>query len=288
MHCHTKEGSLDSRVSVREFVHKFMALGFDGFMISDHNSYKGCKAWDAIKDDPRYRNFCVIRGIEYDTKDAGHILVIMPDGLYLRILSIRGMRCSKLIKIVHFFGGILGPAHPFGVASSSLMGFKNMNMRLMRKFDFIETFNTCESPESNRRAAILAEDCGVPTFAGSDSHVSEYIGMACTEIDADIRCNNDLIAAVKSGTKITAGGTERGESKKAKKKEHWIGILSFKLYNRGIAKLISPYRKIKRRTLLRPIVHNNARHIRRKKNTDIRKYVVRSRYNNDSNKKMSG
>ena len=163
-----------------------------------------------------------------------------------------------------------------------------MNMRLMRKFDFIETFNTCESPESNRRAAILAEDCGVPTFAGSDSHVSEYIGMACTEIDADIRCNNDLIAAVKSGTKITAGGTERGESKKAKKKEHWIGILSFKLYNRGIAKLISPYRKIKRRTLLRPIVHNNVRHIRRKKNTDIRKYVVRSRYNNDSNKKMSG
>lgn len=265
-----------------------MALSFDGFMISDHNSYKGCKAWDAIKDDPRYRNFCVIRGIEYDTKDAGHILVIMPDGLYLRILSIRGMRCSKLIKIVHFFGGILGPAHPFGVASSSLMGFKNMNMRLMRKFDFIETFNTCESPESNRRAVILAEDCGVPTFAGSDSHVSEYIGMACTEIDADIRCNNDLIAAVKSGTKITAGGTERGESKKAKKKEHWIGILSFKLYNRGIAKLISPYRKIKRRTLLRPIVHNNVRHIRRKKNTDIRKYVVRNRYNNDSNKKMSG
>ena len=288
LHCHTKEGSLDSRVSVREFVHKFMALGFDGFMISDHNSYKGCKAWDAIKDDPRYRNFCVIKGIEYDTKDAGHILVIMPDGLYLRILSIRGMRCSKLIKIVHFFGGILGPAHPFGVASSSLMGFKNMNMRLMRKFDFIETFNTCESPESNRRAVILAEDCGVPTFAGSDSHVSEYIGMACTEIDADIHCNNDLIAAVKSGTKITAGGTERGESKKAKKKEHWIGILSFKLYNRGIAKLISPYRKIKRRTLLRPIVHNNVRHIRRKKNTDIRKYVVRSRYNNDSNKKMSG
>ena len=96
----------------------------------------------------------------------------------------------------------------------------------------------------------------ISTFAGSDSHVSEYIGMACTEIDADIRCNNDLIAAVKSGTKITAGGTERGESKKAKKKEHWIGILSFKLYNRGIAKLISPYRKIKRRTLLRPIVHN--------------------------------
>ena len=41
LHCHTKEGSLDSKVSVREFADKFMKLGFDGFMISDHNSYKG-------------------------------------------------------------------------------------------------------------------------------------------------------------------------------------------------------------------------------------------------------
>ena len=249
MHCHTKEGSLDSRVSVREFVHKFMALGFDGFMISDHNSYKGCKALDAIKDDPRYRNFCVIRGIEYDTKDAGHILVIMPDGLYLRILSIRGMRCSKLIKIVHFFGGILGPAHPFGVASSSLMGFKNMNMRLMRKFDFIETFNTCEFVSSNRLAKDLADRFDMPSFAGSDAHVPEYIGMACTEIDAQIHCNNDLIAAVKFGADIKAFGTEREITKKAKRKEHWIGRVGYQIYNRGIGKMVYPYRSYHHRKL---------------------------------------
>ena len=41
LHCHTKEGSLDSKVSVQEYVYKFMTLGYDGFMISDHNSYKG-------------------------------------------------------------------------------------------------------------------------------------------------------------------------------------------------------------------------------------------------------
>ena len=190
LHCHTKEGSLDSKVSVKEFVHKFMALGFNGFMISDHNSYKGCRAWDKIKNDPRYKDFCVIRGVEYDTKDAGHILVIMPDDLYLPIMKIRGMRCSKLIKIVHIFGGILGPAHPFGVASSSAMGFKKMDMRLLKRFDFIEAFNTCESRSSNSKAALLAKECGLPTFAGSDSHVSEYIGMACTDISENIYCNN--------------------------------------------------------------------------------------------------
>ena len=295
LHCHTKEGSLDSRVSVREFAHKFMALGYDGFMIADHNSYKGCKAWDAIKDDPRYRNFCVIRGLEYDTKDAGHVLVIMPDDLYLPILKIRGMRCSKLIKVVHACGGILGPAHPFGAAASSAMNFKNMNVRLMKKFDFIETFNTCESSQSNRKAAILAADCGLPCFAGSDSHVSEYIGMACTEIPGCIRCNNDLISAVKNGADIKAYGTERGESKKAKRKEHWIGVLSFRLYNRGIAKVISPYRKLKRRKLIKPIARPS---VLRQRDTDIRHYIVRGKGSGKrsrsetqhmrSNKKMSG
>ena len=95
LHCHTKEGSLDSKVSVKEFVHKFMALGFNGFMISDHNSYKGCRAWDKIKNDPRYKDFCVIRGVEYDTKDAGHILVIMPDDLYLPIM--------KILSLIHIY-----------------------------------------------------------------------------------------------------------------------------------------------------------------------------------------
>lgn len=255
LHCHSKEGSLDSKVSVREYVYKFMALGFDGFMISDHNSYRGCKAWDEIKDDPRYEDFCVIRGIEYDTKDAGHILVIMPDDLYLPIMRIRGMRCKKLIKLVHIFGGILGPAHPFGVASSSAMGFKQMDMRLIKKFDFMEVFNTCESPESNKRAGLLAEECGLPTFAGSDSHVAEYIGMACTDIDAVIKCNNDLIAAVKSGAEMKAYGIERSVTKKAKRKEHWIGILGFRIYNRGIGKLVCPYRKLHHRRLFQHIIH---------------------------------
>lgn len=278
LHCHTKEGSLDSKVSVQEYVYKFMTLGYDGFMISDHNSYKGCKAWDKLKTDPRYRDFHVIRGIEYDTKDAGHILVIMPDDLYMPILKIRGMRCSKLIKIVHIFGGILGPAHPFGVASSSAMGFKQMDMRLIRKFDFIETFNTCESAVSNSRAKILADEYRLPGFAGSDAHVCDYLGMACTEIDADIRCNNDLIKAVKKRVPIRAYGIEREQTKKGKRKEHWIGILGFKIYNRGIGKIIFPYRRLRHNKLLKPIAlpHIHSRKNMKKEARKARKTSGRS------------
>lgn len=249
LHCHTKEGSLDSKVSVTEYINKFRMLGFDGFMISDHNSYKGCRTWDKLKHDPRYNNFTVIRGIEYDTKDAGHVLVIMPDDIYLPVLKIRGMRLKKLIRLVHNFGGILGLAHPFGATGSSAMGFKNMNINLIKRLDFIEAFNTCEFPESNKLALELANKYDLPAFAGSDSHVAEYIGMAHTEIDAEITCNNDLINAVQNRITITAGGKERGVTKKAKRKEHWIGVLGFKLYNRGLGKLKCPYRKYHHRKL---------------------------------------
>ena len=257
LHCHTKEGSIDSKVPVREYADKFMELGFDGFMISDHNSYRGCKAWNKIKNKPEYKDFTVICGIEYDTKDAGHILIIMPDNLYLRVLRIRGIRCKKLIKLVHACGGILGPAHPFGVSTSSAMGFKLMDMSLIKHFDFIETFNTCESHQSNSLACELAEKFGLPTFAGSDSHVDEYIGMACTEINWNIKSNNDLINAVKSGAAIHASGIERTVTKKAKRKEHWTGQIGYKIYNRGIGKLFCPYRKYHHKKL-RDALHYHA------------------------------
>ncbi len=265
LHCHTKEGSLDSKVPVTEFADRFIELGYDGFMIADHNSYRGCRAWDAIKDEPKYRNLTVIRGIEYDTKDAGHVLIIMSDDVYLGIFRIRGMRLRKTIKLVHKYGGIIGLAHPFGAAGSSAMGFKLMDKNLISKLDFIETFNTCESPLSNELAKALADKYGLPGFAGSDSHVTEYIGMASTNFDAEITCNNDLIAAVQqyntsSGTStnnthvaplITTTGAEREETKKAKRKEHWTGVLGFKIYNRGIGKLVCPYRKYRHHRLLK-------------------------------------
>lgn len=253
MHCHTSEGSIDSKVSVRQFADRFSALGYEGFMIADHNSYKGCKAWDRIKHEPQYRNITVIRGIEYDTKDAGHVLIIMPDDLYLGIFRIRGMCLKKTIKLVHRFGGVIGLAHPYGASGSSAMNFKLMDTKLIKKLDFIETFNTCEFPSSNRKAKALAYKYGLPGIAGSDSHITDYIGMACTFIDGDIRCNNDIINAIRAAitdrSAVTAIGIEREETKKARRKEHWLGVLGYKIYNRGIGKLICPYRKYRHHKL---------------------------------------
>ena len=248
---------MDSKVPVEEYARQFMKLGYEGFMIADHNSYRGCKAWDAVSENPEFKNFTVIRGLEYDTKDAGHILVIMPDDLYLRILHIRGMKLWRLILLVHSRGGILGPAHPFGISTSSMMGFKKMNPRLLKHMDFVEIFNTCEAPESNRLAKSLASRYRVPGVGGSDAHVTDYIGMAWTEIHHPIHCNNDLIHAIKLHATVTAGGKERQQTKKSKAKEHWIGQTAYRLYNRGIGKLRSPHRSIRHYSLQKKHRHIN-------------------------------
>ncbi len=243
LHCHTKEGSFDSKVPLSEYVRKYRALGYDGFMIADHNSYKACKKWAYERDLPEYSGMTVICGIEYDTKDAGHVLVILPDGVFPTLLRIRGMRCRKLIRVVHELGGILGLAHPFGVPSSSAMGFKLMDIKWLEDMDFVEVFNTCEKADSNYLASELAAKFDLPGFAGTDAHNAKYIGMAWTDIDATIHCNNDLIAAVKNGVSITAGGIEREDTKKSKAKDHWVGILGYKIYNRGLSKVKMPRRK---------------------------------------------
>ena len=242
MHVHTKEGSFDSKVPAAEYVRQYMKLGYDGYMIADHNSWRGCKAWDKVCDDPEFEGFTVIRGIEYDTKDCGHVLVILPEGVYPTVLRIRGMKCRRLIAMVHALGGVLGPAHPFGIDASSMMGFKKMQFRWLKYMDFVEVFNTCEQSISNQLAGDLAKKYELPGIGGTDCHVADYIGMAWTEIDYPIHCNSDMIKAIKSHAAVSAGGEEREETLKGKAKEHWTGQTAYRIYNRGLGKLMSPRR----------------------------------------------
>ena len=44
------------------------------------------------------------------------------------------------------------------------------NPDILKEFDFIETFNACESLEVNERAARLAEKYNLTGTGGSDAH----------------------------------------------------------------------------------------------------------------------
>mgnify|MGYP002233445244 CR=1 FL=1 len=94
MHCHVKEGSIDSKVSLDEYITILKEKGFDGMLITDHDTYKGYRHWKYQMKGKVHEDFVVLKGIEYDTCDAGHIICIMPEGVKMRLLELRGCRCS--------------------------------------------------------------------------------------------------------------------------------------------------------------------------------------------------
>lgn len=202
MHCHTKEGSIDAKVNILAYIRRLVVMGFDGMLVTDHNSYKGYETWKRIKElVPLPKTFTVLKGIEYDTIDAGHFLVILPDEVDIRLLEYRGLKASHLIKIVHHVGGILGPAHPCGPGTFSLFNSKKrvLAARIIKHCDFVETYNGCEKPFSNIQARILAHKYGKPAFSGSDAHRLTVIGCAYTDFKENIYSNNDLINAIRNG-----------------------------------------------------------------------------------------
>ncbi len=246
MHCHTKEGSLDGKITIRDTILMLQKKGYDGMLITDHNSYKAYRYYQKHIAGKEFTDFVVLKGIEYDTIDAGHIIIIMPNGVRLPLLELRGLPVSLLIDIVHHYGGILGPAHPCGEKYLSLMNTRRgkKSRDLVAKFDFFETYNACESPESNRSADALAIRFDKPGIGGSDSHRDESTGLGYTVIDADIKDECDLIHAILSDVDITTGGERyRFTTKQKIGKINNVLVYSFWFYN----KFLALYRQHKRK-----------------------------------------
>ncbi len=235
MHCHTHEGSVDSKIGVEEYIKTLIEKGYDGMVITDHDTYNGYRYWKEHIKGKKYKDFVVLKGIEYDTNNAGHMLVIMPENVKLRILEMRGMPLPMLLFVVHAFGGIVGPAHPYGEKYLSFANtrFCKNNPGIAEKFDFFETFNSCEPAERNIQARQLANTYGKPGFGGSDSHKLDCIGTAYTRLPGHITKESELIEMVRACEPIRCGGSiYKGTTKEKIGKANDVLLYSFWVYNK--------------------------------------------------------
>lgn len=280
MHCHVHGGSVDSGISLERYAELLRMKGFDGMLVTDHDSFKGYDNFvkryggniikyritssesepsgsgspdaglnqDAASvsgstgdkgGEPEEKEFVILRGVEYDTINAGHFLVIMPDGVEPMFLTIRGMNVNMLINSVHRLGGILGPAHPYGARSSSAMFCFRMkhDPSIVSRCDFLEGFNTCEPYRANELARSLAKRYKIQCTGGSDSHRERHVGSAFTIFDREIKCNNDLIACVKEHVVESFGGRERDFRFFHVFRNAPFMTYPFKIYNVGISLL---------------------------------------------------
>lgn len=238
MHCHTKEGSPDCKLELLENIAILKHKGYHGMLITDHDSYKAYRYYKKLPNKPE--NFVVLKGIEYDTIDAGHMLIIMPTDVKLPILELRGLPVLLLIEIVHHYGGIIGPAHPCGEKFLSIRNTLHgkLSQTIYRKFDFIEGYNACEDADSNMRAMNLANKYQLPCIGGSDSHKADCVGLGYTILQEQISTETELINYILAGKSTVIGGRHYEHTTKDKLgKINNVLVYSFWFYNRLCALL---------------------------------------------------
>lgn len=238
MHCHTKEGSPDCKLELLENIEILKHKGYHGMLITDHDSYKAYRYYKKLPNKPE--NFVVLKGIEYDTIDAGHMLIIMPTNVKLPILELRGLPVLLLIEIVHHYGGIIGPAHPCGEKFLSIRNTLHgkLSQTIYRKFDFIEGYNACEDADSNMRAMNLANKYHLPCVGGSDSHKADCVGLGYTVLQEQITTETELINYILAGKSMVIGGRHYEHTTKDKLgKINNVLVYSFWFYNRLCALL---------------------------------------------------
>ena len=236
MHCHVSQGSVDSKVSVESYIETLQQKGIQGMLITDHNTYNGYRYWKKNIAGKQFLDFVVLKGIEYDTRDAGHIIVIMPMGVKMKLLELRGLSVQFLIEFVHRNGGVLGPAHPCGEKYMSYTNTKCYIKRpeIIKRFDFIEVYNACEPDESNASAKALAVKYRKFEAGGSDSHRIACVGTGYTEFEEDIKTELDLIDVIRKKKKTYCGGEGYSHTTKDKLgKAKSIMAYSFWVYNKG-------------------------------------------------------
>ena len=208
MHCHTQEGSSDAHVPIEEYINSLKEQGFDGMLVTDHDSYNGYRYY-AHHLRSKIRDFVVLKGIEYDTVDAGHMIIVMPRGVNLHILEHKGLPIRLLIHIVHQYGGIIGPAHPCGEPNLSIFStgrFKKRETSIAARFDFIEGFNSGEDKEANERAMQIAMQYDKPVTGGSDAHKPDCVGLAYTILEENVRTEDELIDFILNKKRTICGG----------------------------------------------------------------------------------
>lgn len=190
IHIHSKY-SYDGFSEIEEIVKQAKKKGLHGFALTDHNSIEGLKT---AKELAEKEHLIFIPGLEVSSKD-GHIIALGVEQLIPR-----GMSAEETIDKIHEAGGLAIAPHPFAKLFHYLcVGDLIRDL----KFDAVESFNG-RTFSGNKLAKKACSELNFPTTAGSDAHLIEEIGNACTTVN----CNSnvqDILATMKAGKTEISG-----------------------------------------------------------------------------------
>ena len=109
-----------------------------------------------------------------------------------------------------------------------------LSPEIIKRFDFIETFNCCEPKDSNAGALKLAEKYGKVMTGGSDSHKTDCVGRAYTILPEPVKTETELISLIHKKTAFKTGGVYFNKTTKEKiGKVNKLLVYSFWVYNKS-------------------------------------------------------
>ncbi len=186
LHVHTN-ASRDGESSIEEVITAAVAAGLDAVAITDHDTTEGSIRALGLKNP----GILIIPGIEVSTKQ-GHLLVLGTTKVLLP-------KQDVLVTIAEAksLGAVTIVPHPFHRWRHGV-GLKCREA--LKAADAIEAFNSRYIiGTANQKAARVAKKYHLPVTSGSDAHNCRFIGFGITEIDAEDRSVDAVLAAIREG-----------------------------------------------------------------------------------------
>lgn len=194
LHCHS-EHSHDGRDSVDALLERAKRLGLDGIAVTDHDTIDGGLL--AAERAPEH-GLIGIPGLEV-TSAAGHVLAL---GVEEPVPA--GRPFEETLDRIHDQGGTAVVPHPFQTSRHGVGA--NVSREALAAADAVEVFNSrLLTGISNWRARRFARARGLPMTGGSDAHIAGMVGRATTDVDADARSAEAVLAAVREGRTSVVG-----------------------------------------------------------------------------------
>jgi predicted metal-dependent phosphoesterase TrpH len=184
LHLHSAY-SKDSRATPEEVVRRSIELGFDVISITDHGSVQGSLEAQAMPS-----GLLVIPGQEVKTSDGELIVLGLRHPLPSKQPALEtAMNARKQ-------GGFVILPHPF---DPMRRGIGSLSKKLLGHIDAVEVFNSRTIfSRFNQKARQFADQEGLPSVVGSDSHFPGEMGKAFMLINSK-KSPQEIFNAIRQG-----------------------------------------------------------------------------------------
>lgn len=189
LHLHTSRHSPDSETDPFELLKSARRAGLDGVVLTEHDYLWPESELEELR--AAEPGLVILGGIEVTGRGGDMLVYGIADVSTLP----RGIGWGDLVNEVHRQGGVAVAAHPNRWGQPFEKVVRDAGVEL----DGIEVMSNNMDEDLRRQAQELLKR--YPQYAqlgNSDSHAPWSVGCCCTDFDAVIRTNADLVAAIRA------------------------------------------------------------------------------------------